>query len=56
MIVYTRSGRRRDCVRRAQEMGAIVWPLNIDFTGVTAWEQEPTNSADIERYRKLASE
>ena len=56
MIVYTRSGRRRDCVRRAQEMGATVWPLNIDFTGVTAWEQEPTSSANIEFYRKLASE
>lgn len=54
LFVYTRPGRRRDCVRAAESLGAVVWPLNIDFAGVRSWLEEPTPREDVQRYREAA--
>lgn len=52
LLVYAKPGRRRECIFKAERMGARVWPVNIDFDGVRAWGAEPTPSADLERYRQ----
>lgn len=54
LLVYTRPGRRRECLDRAASLGAMVWPLNIDFTGVCGWTEEAAPVEDVERYRELA--
>jgi D-glycero-alpha-D-manno-heptose-7-phosphate kinase len=52
LLVYAKPGCRRECIREAERMGALVWPVNIDFAGVTSWSAEPTPTEDIERYRQ----
>ena len=42
MLVYTRPGHRRACLLRAQEMGGVVWPVMLDFKGVSTWSGEST--------------
>ena len=53
ILVHTRPGRRRDCILRAEEMGALVWPLTIDSAGVESWSQPATAAAEVERHRSL---
>ena len=53
-LVHTRAGRRRDCVRRAEALGAKVWPLEIDFDGLVEWDEVPYGEEQIERFRALA--
>lgn len=54
LLVYARPGRRRECMERAQKMGAMVWPVAIDFEGVKAWEEEPLPAQEVARYLALA--
>ena len=56
LLVHAETGRRRDAIRRAEELGALVWPVRIDFDGVSAWEERPLTPAEIERYARLATE
>ena len=53
MLVFTKPGRRRDCIRKAEELGGLVLPVTIDRTGVTSWSEPPMDSAQIERWRQL---
>ena len=55
MLVFTKTGRRRECLRRAEEMGALVWPVTIDFDGVQTWSGPAVTEREVERYRKLAA-
>ena len=55
MLVFTKPGRRRECLRRAEEMGALAWPVTIDFDGVQTWTGPAATEHEVERYRKLAS-
>lgn len=54
MLVHTRPGRRRECRARAENMGASVWPVSIDFDGIRTWSEEPSTQAEIGRYRTLS--
>jgi D-glycero-alpha-D-manno-heptose-7-phosphate kinase len=55
LLVLARQGRRSDCARRAEEMGALVWPVKIDPRGVSTWLEPPFDDAEIERFRRAAS-
>ena len=55
MLVFTKPGRRRECLRRAEEMGALAWPITIDFDGVQTWAGPAATEHEVERYRKLAA-
>jgi D-glycero-alpha-D-manno-heptose-7-phosphate kinase len=52
MLVLARPGRRTDCIRRAEAMGALVWPVTIDTGGVSAWHEPPFDAAEIEHLRQ----
>ena len=52
LLVYAKPGRRRECIVEAERMGALVWPVNIDFAGVRSWSTEPTPSEEVKRYRQ----
>jgi D-glycero-alpha-D-manno-heptose-7-phosphate kinase len=56
LLVHVRPGRRRECRVRAERLGAMVWPVAIDFDGVASWSAPPLPRAEIERYRALAAE
>ena len=56
LLVLARQGRRSDCARRAEEMGALVWPVTIDPCGVSTWLEPPFDDAEIERFRRAASQ
>ena len=36
-------------------MGALVWPVTIDFDGVQTWTGPAVTEQEVERYRKLAT-
>ncbi len=55
MLVYTQPGRRRECLRRAESLGAVVWPMSIDFDGVRTWTEPPVTPQEVERYRELVT-
>jgi D-glycero-alpha-D-manno-heptose-7-phosphate kinase len=54
LLVFVKPGRRQECIRRAQAMGALVWPVTIDMTGLTTWQEQPLGSEDVQRIRRLA--
>jgi D-glycero-alpha-D-manno-heptose-7-phosphate kinase len=54
MLVLTQLGRRNDCARCAEEMGALVWPITIDSSGVSRWIEPPFDEAEVERIRHVA--
>lgn len=51
MAVYTRPGHRRDCLIQAEEMGALVWPVTLDFNGVKTWSEESTSKDSLDSFR-----
>jgi D-glycero-alpha-D-manno-heptose-7-phosphate kinase len=54
LLLFTKSDCRRQCIRCAEEQGALVWPVTIDDDGVTTWHEAALRHADVERFRKLA--
>lgn len=54
MLVLTKPGRRRECIRRAESMGALVWPVTIDRCGVSTWPERPYADEQIEVFRQIA--
>ena len=50
-LLHTRPGRRGECIRRATEIGARVWPLTIDLEGVVSWTEDPASDDEVRRYR-----
>ncbi len=54
LLVHTRPGKRRECILRAESMGAMVWPMTIDFRGVESWTAPGAPPEEVERYRELA--
>ena len=56
ILVLAKPGRRRECLRLAEEMGGTVWPLTIDDRGVTTWLEPALSPEEIERLRTLAGE
>ncbi len=51
-LLHTRPGRRGECIRRAREIGARVWPLTIDLEGVVSWTEDAASEEEIRRYRE----
>ena len=51
LLVHADPARRVECLRRAEKLGARVWPLLIDASGVVSWDAEPSEAAGIERIR-----
>ncbi len=43
LVVFTRPGCRRECIERATNSGAMVWPVVIDYEGVTTWTEDPSS-------------
>ena len=54
MLVYTKPGRRQECIRRIEESGGLVWPVMINFDGVTKWWESPFADDQLQRLRQLA--
>lgn len=55
LLVHARPGCRRECWRRAERLGAMVWPVSIDFAGVRTWTEPALEPRAVERYGALAS-
>jgi D-glycero-alpha-D-manno-heptose-7-phosphate kinase len=55
MVVLTKSGHRRECIRRIEQLGGLVWPVSIDWQGMASWLEPPLDRAEVERLRHLAS-
>ena len=55
MFVFTRPGCRRECIQRAESLGALVWPLKIDLEGVQTWLDTSVTMQEVEHYRLLSS-
>ena len=53
LLLYVKPGRRSECKRRMESFGGLVWPVTIDFDGVTTWLDSPFDADDIERFRQL---
>jgi len=56
LLVLARPGRRSECIRRAEELGALVWPVTIDTCGVNTWLEPPFDAAEIEHFHRAASQ
>ena len=56
MLLYAKPGRRGECKRRIEQLGGLVWPVTIDFSGVTSWQDLPFQPEEIERFRQLADD
>ena len=56
LLLYAKPGRRNECKRRIESLGGIVWPVTIDFDGVTSWLDGPFPADEVERFRRLADE
>jgi D-glycero-alpha-D-manno-heptose-7-phosphate kinase len=54
ILVLTRPGRRNNCARCAEEMGALVWPVTIDSGGVSRWIEPAYGEAELEHIRHVA--
>jgi D-glycero-alpha-D-manno-heptose-7-phosphate kinase len=52
LLVLARPGRRRECIRRVQQMGGLVWPVTIDTTGLTCWQQPGFAADEIDVIRQ----
>jgi len=55
LFCYAKPGRRNECKRRIEELGGLVWPVTIDFEGVTSWLESPFDSDEIGRFRELVA-
>lgn len=55
IFVLVKPGRRRECVRAVERLGALVWPFIVDFEGVRSWETLATEEQEIRWYRKFAA-
>lgn len=56
IVVTARPGARRECIRRAEALGATVFPLRIDFEGVRGWTELATPPEIAARWRLGAKE
>ena len=54
LIVLTKPGHRRECIRRVEQLGGIIWPVVIDWQGVTSWMEPTWEDAEVQRLRHLA--
>jgi len=52
LLVHARPGCRRECIRRAEELGATVWPVSIDFDGVVSWTEAASSEAYVASVRR----
>ena len=56
ILLFTKPGRRSECIRRIKGLGGLVWPVTIDFDGVTSWLDLPFSAEETNRFRQLVSE
>jgi D-glycero-alpha-D-manno-heptose-7-phosphate kinase len=54
LLVYVKPGRRQECIHRIEELDGLVWPVTIDFEGVTQWLTAQFDDAEVQRFRHLA--
>ena len=55
VLVFTEPGRRYECRSLAEKLGGVVWPVTIDFEGVTCWLAPELGSEEVNRFRQLAA-
>jgi len=55
LLIYVKPSRRQECIRRIEELGGLVWPVTIDFEGVTHWLEQRFDDAEVQRFKQLAS-
>ena len=55
ILLFTKPGRRNECIRKIHDLGGLVWPVTIDLDGVTSWLDQPFNEKEIDNFRQLAS-
>lgn len=53
LFVFTKPGRRQECIRRVEGMGGLVWPVTIDFCGVTSWLERSLDIDEIQHVRQV---
>ena len=54
LIVLTKPGHRRECIRRVEHLGGMVWPVVIDWQGMVGWQETPWDNAEVQRITGLA--
>lgn len=54
LVVLARPERRQECVRRAEELGGLVWPVSIDQEGLVTWQDAALTPEDILQLREFA--
>lgn len=52
LLVFTKPGRRQECIRRVGEMGGLVWPVTIDPDGVVSWLETPFSVDQVQDIRQ----
>lgn len=52
LLVLAKPGRRRECIRRVEQMGGLVWPVTIDTTGLACWEQRAFAADQVDEIRQ----
>ena len=55
LLVHIAEGQRSECIRRAEELGARVWPLKFDTEGVVSWEEPRRTPEEIAHELRAAS-
>jgi D-glycero-alpha-D-manno-heptose-7-phosphate kinase len=55
LLLYVKPGRRHECIRRIEELGGLVWPMTIDFDGVTRWQEPSFDAEQVRQFHYLAS-
>ena len=48
LAVFTKPGCRQQCIKRAEQLGALVWPVVLDRTGVTTWSDTAAEKELVE--------
>lgn len=54
ILLTVKPGRRHECQRRIEALGGVVWPVTIDFDGVTSWSVKPFEAEEVERLRHVS--
>jgi len=55
LLVFVKPGRRQECIHRIEDLGGLVWPVTIDFEGVTHWLAPQYDDDEVQRFRHCAT-
>ena len=51
ILLCAKPDRRRECIRAAEGLGGLVWPLKFDWDGVKSWDEPATAPQELQELR-----